>query len=134
VALPKANRLKQSRDFSRVYRHGKKAVSTHLVLRVAFVDVLPQAPLAGSLEAQEQVLAPVKVGIAVSQKVSKRAVVRNRIKRQLKAAIRYLMPRLQQGVWIVINVRPGAAQCEYRGFLRELEELLTKLEVINGHS
>jgi ribonuclease P protein component len=79
-------------------------------------------------------LPPLKVGIAVSQKVSKRAVARNRIKRQLKAAMRHLLPRLRSGFWIVINVRPGATQCEYREFLRQLEELLAKLEVMHGYS
>ena len=38
------------------------------------------------------------------------------------------------GTWVVINLRPEAVKCEYGEILRELEELLTKLEVIHGHS
>lgn len=135
--LPQANRMRLSRDFSRVYHRGQKAVSNHLVLRVflhhspagpADEPVLPTAP------SQGEIPSPPRIGITVSQKVSKRAVVRNRLKRRVRAAMRTLLPRLQPGVWVVINLRPGSAECEYGEILRELEQLLTKLEVIHGHS
>ncbi|TVP62762.1 MAG: ribonuclease P protein component [Leptolyngbya sp. LCM1.Bin17] len=131
--LPKHHRLRSSRDFSRVYKHGKKAVSTHLIVRIYHGDKAQSAQAEPSLLPGEAALGP-KVGITVSQKVHKRAVVRNRLKRQLKAAFRTLLPAIAPSIWVVINVRPGATQCGYGEFLRELEELLTKLEVIHGHS
>jgi ribonuclease P protein component len=73
------------------------------------------------------------VGIAVSQKVDKRAVVRNRIKRQLRAAVQQLLPRIQPGWQIVIGVRPRATECEYQQFLQELEQLLADAEVLHGN-
>lgn len=76
--------------------------------------------------------APAQIGIAVSQKVSKRAVVRNRLKRRIRAAMRDLLPSLNPQVWVVITVRSEAVECEYGEFLRELKELLNKLEVIHG--
>jgi ribonuclease P protein component len=79
-------------------------------------------------------IAPSRIGISVSQKVSKRAVIRNRIKRQIKAAFRQLLPRISPGWWLVVVVNPNAVQCEYEQFLRELEQLLTNAEVIDGHS
>jgi ribonuclease P protein component len=131
--LPKHQRLRHSRDFSRVYRFGRKAVSAHLIIRV-----LADSPQAQSLQAEPLSLAatvvPVRVGIVVSQKVSKRAVVRNRLKRQVRAIMGRLIPHLQPHLWIVINLRPGADQCEYGEFLRELKQLFTQLEVIHGHS
>jgi ribonuclease P protein component len=69
----------------------------------------------------------------VSQKVSKRAVIRNRIKRWLRAAMATLIEDLPSSLWIVVNVRPGADQCNYGDFLRELRQLLIQLEVIHGH-
>jgi ribonuclease P protein component len=131
--LPKHHRLRSTRDFSRVYKHGKKAVSAHLVVRAYYGDKAQSAQAEPSLLNDVDHKSP-KVGIAVSQKVSKRAVVRNRLKRQLKGAFRTLIPRMSPAVWVVINVRPGTSQCGYGEFLRELEELLTKLEVIHGHS
>lgn len=75
---------------------------------------------------------PIQVGISISKKVSKRAVVRNRIKRQLKAIVRQLLPRLESGLRMVILVRSEALTYEYGQFLQELEQLLVKAEVLNG--
>jgi ribonuclease P protein component len=61
-------------------------------------------------------------------------VIRNRIKRQIKAAFRHLLPHISPGWWLVVVVNPNAVQCEYEQFLRELEQLLTDAEVIDGHS
>lgn len=124
--LPKHHRLRRSRDFSQVYRQGRKAASAHLLLRVWSV---PPAAKAGVPNDP----AP-RIGIVVSLKVHKRAVVRNRLKRRVRAALRTLLPRLHPAQWIVISLKPEAAECEYGEFLRELEQLFTKLEVFHGHS
>lgn len=71
-------------------------------------------------------------GVSISRKVHKRAVVRNRIKRQIHAALSTLLPRSQGAWWVVINVRTTAVACEYYEFLRELESLLVELEVLHG--
>ena len=119
--LPKHIRLRRSREFSQVYRQGRNAVSAHLVVRVSSLPATPSEPMP-------------RLGIVVGLKVHKRAVVRNRLKRQVRAALRTLLPRLKPSLWVVINLRPEAVQCEYGEFLRELEQLLTKLEVFHGHS
>ena len=122
MGLPKANRLKQRQDFDRVYQSGKRrrATGLHLV-------VLRTSRVVGSSE-----VLPIQVGISISKKVSKRAVVRNRIKRQLKAIVRPLLPRLESGLRMVILVRSEALTYEYGEFLQELEQLLVKAEVLNG--
>ncbi len=89
--------------------------------------VLRTSLVAGSSE-----VLPIQVGISISKKVSKRAVVRNRIKRQLKAIVRQLLPRLESGVRMVILVRSEALTYEYGEFLQELEQLLVKAEVLRG--
>jgi len=76
---------------------------------------------------------PSQIGISISKKVSKRAVVRNRIKRQIRAALRSLLPRLYSGWKLVIIVRPQAVECDYFQFLQELEQLLISAEVLNGN-
>jgi ribonuclease P protein component len=128
VALPKQYRLKHPREFAAVYRQGSKAVSEHLVVRV--LASIPAPSKAGA----EEPAALSRFGISISQKVSKRAVIRNRLKRQIRAAIRQFLPSVRSGLQIVVIVRPGAAVCEYGEFLRELEQLFSKLEVIDGHS
>jgi ribonuclease P protein component len=119
VGLPSNHRLKGWQDFRQVYRQGKRYQSHHLIIRV----------LAG--EADQAI--PTRFGISVSKKVSKKAVIRNRIKRQLKGVIRGLLPKITSGWQIIIMVKPEISQCEYEHFLRELKELLLKAEVIHGH-
>ena len=126
--LPKHHRLRRSRDFSQVYRQGRKAASAHLLVRVWSLT-----PAANAKSLTSSAPSP-RIGIVVSLKVHKRAVVRNRLKRRVRAALRTLMPRLRPAQWIVISLKPEAVECEYGEFLRELEQLFTKLEVFHGHS
>jgi ribonuclease P protein component len=53
--------------------------------------------------------APARLGLAVSRKVSTRAVVRNRIKRNLREQFRVLRQQLAQGDYVVV-ARSTAAQ------------------------
>lgn len=77
---------------------------------------------------------PTRIGISISQKVSKRAVVRNRIKRQIRAGLRQLLPKLAQGYDLVVVAHPQSIQCDYFQFLQELEQLLLNAEVLDGRS
>lgn len=79
---------------------------------------------------------PPRIGISISTKVSKKAVIRNRLKRQIAAALYELLPKLAPEWRLVVVVKPTAAQqeCGSKQFLQELEQLLVKAEVINGHS
>lgn len=133
MTLPKAHRLRRRQDFSSVYQSGIKRTTPHLTLRglspKGSTNYKAKAPASQRLEA----LQPTRIGISVSQKVSKRAVVRNRIKRQIRAALHQLLPRLTPGWQLVIVVKPGAVQCDYEEFLRELEQLLINAEVLDGH-
>ena len=123
MALPKAYRLRRRQDFNLVYRNGKQAGTRHFVVRALRVAV--------ACDGND--LPETRLGISVSQKVSKRAVVRNLIKRRIRAAFYQLIPQVHQGWWLVVGVRPTAVECEYGQFLRELEKILRKLEVMDGH-
>ena len=123
VGLPKANRLRHRHDFRKVYQQGKRCSGKYLVLR-CIQNV--------SVGKGETLLPPPQIGISISQKVSKKAVVRNRIKRQIRAIIRDFLPQLPSGQKMVVIVKPQAHRCKYEDFLRELKELLMKSEVLNG--
>lgn len=119
--LPIANRLRHYKDFKSVYAQGIHRKTAHLSLR--------------ALQSSEQVRSkPTRIGISISQKVSKKAVIRNRIKRQIRAALRQMLPQLLPGWDLVIIVKPKATECNYAEFLQELEQLLVKAEVIHGHT
>ena len=133
MALPKIHRLKQRQQFSAVYQLGIKRTTSHLTLRA----LSPQGSAKKKAEPSALVgledALPTQIGISVSQKVSKRAVIRNRIKRQIRSALRHFLPQLAPGWQLVIVVKPSAIQCDYEDFLRELEQLLMNAEVLNGH-
>jgi len=117
VGLPKGHRLKHWQDFKTVYARGKRCHGEFLVL------VAHHAP-------NEKFT---RFGISISRKVSKKAVIRNKIKRHLRRACRELLPQSHQDWQLIIIVRSGAVSCEYEHFLRELKQLLIKAEVFYGH-
>jgi ribonuclease P protein component len=129
VALPKAYRLKSRQDFQAVFREGIRRHSSHFTLRA----LKPPLSTEPSLDTAPPVT---KIGIAISTKVSKRAVVRNKIKRQMTAALHQLLPKLVPGWRLVLIVKPTTteSECETQKFLQELEQLLAQTEVLNGHS
>lgn len=140
MALPKRYRLKHRRDFSAVYRAGLRRDTPHLSLRALQIAKCHANLVSANLDLEQPQAAeaasspPTRIGVSISQKVSKRAVVRNRIKRLIRAALRQLLPELFPGWLVVITVRPSAIECCYEEFLQELKQLLTKAEVLDGGS
>ena len=137
MALSKANRLRSRQDFNAVYRKGKRRKSSYLTVIVLRhlppKDSHKRNDRTESVATAKTAIQPTRVGISISQKVSKRAVVRNRLKRWLKIAARALLPKFPTGWDVVVIVQPEAAQCDYRQFLQELEQLLINAEVCDGH-
>jgi ribonuclease P protein component len=140
VALPKANRLKSRKDFQAVFREGIRRHGSYLTLRA----LKPLCSINPSLDTATETAQPTdsghvastQIGISISTKVSKRAVVRNRIKRQITAALHDLLPKLSPGWRLVVVVKPTAAEskCVSPQFLQELKQLLAQAEVFDGHS
>jgi ribonuclease P protein component len=85
------NRLSRSRDFDAVYRHGRSASTRYLVLYWFPRDDTDAEP---------------RLGLAVP-KATGGAVVRNRIKRQLREAWRARLGRIPRGRDYVLIARPG---------------------------
>ncbi|HEX3255306.1 MAG TPA: ribonuclease P protein component [Gaiellaceae bacterium] len=110
--MQRRHRLSRSRDFDAVYRHGR-SVSTRFLVLYSFPreDGEP------------------RIGLAVPRSAGG-AVVRNRIKRQLREVWTELLPEIEPGRDYVLIVRPGLADAvEARGFdwLRErVTEVLGK--------
>jgi ribonuclease P protein component len=112
----KRHRLSRSRDFDTVYRHGR-SVSTRFLTLYWF----PREE-----EGEEP-----RLGVAVP-KSGGTAVVRNRVKRQIREAWRARVDALRPGHDYVIVARPGLADAvEARGadWLGErIDEALGKAE------
>jgi len=106
IMLPEINRLKKKKDFERVLKKGKGYKEDFLYLKI----------IRNNLKNS-------RFGFIVSNKFSKKAVVRNKIKRRLKSLTKIKLSRIEKGIDGVIIVRPGL---EINDFW-ELEEKINKL-------
>ena len=90
--LKKENRLKTTYEFNKVRRLGEKCDATYF--RINFLNV-----------SQHQADKNTKIGIVVSNKFSKVAAQRNRVKRVFREVIRLNFDNIKEGYWIVIHPR-----------------------------
>jgi ribonuclease P protein component len=119
--VQRRNRLSRSRDFDAVYRHGR-SVSTRFLVLYWFAREDGDDP---------------RLGIAVPRQLGG-AVVRNRIKRQLRETWRSMLDRVPPGNDYVLIARAGlpeAAEAQGFDWLRErVDELLRKAAASSGLS
>jgi len=130
VSIPKKHRLKSWRNFKTVYEKGRFYRGGNLNLKALFDQALITDR---AITSNNHDLPASCLGISISKKVSKKAVVRNRIKRLIKASFRELLPLINPGWKLIIIVRSSAIECQYEHFLRELKKLFIQAGIINGH-
>ncbi|MCB9990123.1 MAG: ribonuclease P protein component [Rhodospirillales bacterium] len=104
-------RLKKRSDFLRVQRENRKWVSKSMIVQIA------PAPGAQS-----------RYGITVTKRLSKSAVVRNRIKRRLRAAACEVLPGFKiDPADIILIGRPDTETLPYDTLKNDLAWCLRKL-------
>ena len=101
--MGRAQRLRQRREFAAVYRRGRTYRSDLVVLRALRTG----EPLS-------------RAGFTAGRALGG-AVVRNRVKRRLREAVRALS--LAPGWDLVLNARRGAAEAEYRRLYESVADL-----------
>ncbi len=107
--------LRQRPQFLRVQDHGRRWVSPSVVLQ--------QAPAAEE---------GIRFGITVTKKVSKSAVVRNRIRRRLRAAALDILPlEARTGDYVLIG-RIETQNIPYDKLCSDLRWCLKRLDCLEG--
>jgi ribonuclease P protein component len=106
--LPKEYRLTRSKDFARVRRFGRSAGSQLLVL-YALPTHSPDR----------------RIGFSVSKRVGN-AVIRNRVKRRLREAVRSQLAMVPAGYDLVFIARPAAAAASSTQIAETVGYLLRK--------
>jgi ribonuclease P protein component len=108
-SFPKCSRLLKSRDYKRVYQHGKKKVGQYLQ-----IFYFPNG------------LDSTRFGISVGSRVGN-AVKRNRLKRWIREAIRRNKETNRAGFDIVVHPRLAIAINNSGSLQNEVQKLLSSL-------
>jgi ribonuclease P protein component len=88
--LSKINRIKKKKDFETIFKNSKSLKNDLFIFKTT-----------------KNNLALNRFGFVVSQKVSKKAVVRNKIKRRLVAAVKTKIKNMKIGTDVVLIALPG---------------------------
>ncbi len=108
--FPRTRRLRSPRDFQRTRRRGRGVSGAYLTLHYVRQAGEP---------------APARVAFSVGKRVGN-AVVRNRVKRRLREAVRRLLADVLPGWDLVLAGKPAAAQAEYAALAGEVYALLAR--------
>ena len=123
MALPKNMRLKGHRTFNYIHKNSTKYHGEFMTFKVAKSN--PEILFSHKFKNTSNNL---KVAIAVSKKVSKKAVVRNKLRRTLQE---WLIKNIQKinnhkPHWLLVNLRVGDFYNDDTKLLEEFQNLMFK--------
>lgn len=110
--LAQNNRLSKKADFEQVFKSGNKVYNQYLNLRF-----------------KENGLIYCRFAIIVSNKISKKATERNKIRRRLKAVISVNLSNFKQNYDIIITVLPALKPLDFPEVKEILLNLLKKSKI-----
>ena len=113
--LPQNRRIRYEKDFDALFTKGRKQNGTLFGLRFG---------------PRYRPATPTRFGFVVGTKISKDAVVRNRLKRWLREATRVLLPRVATGLDIVVVVFPEGREATFETVSEELARLLARAGIL----
>ena len=123
MVLPKHMRLKGHRCFDFIYKKGTKFHSPSMVLRVTKANTKLQVKGINS-----KIRSPIKCAISISNKVSKKSVTRNKLRRlfhqHLSNRLSNMLP--DNEVWAFISLKPSCMNYSESNLLKECDKLLIK--------
>lgn len=104
--LSKDSRLKKKKDFEHVFKKGKGFKEGFLFVKLV-----------------KNNLKTTRFGFVVGYKVSKKAALRNKVKRRLREAVKAALPKIRKGLDVVLVADKGL---ETKGLV-EIEAVVVKL-------
>jgi len=103
----RANRLAKKRDVDRVWKRGKRVRAPRF-----YVCVLPN---------NQNV---VRCTVVVSLRVSKKATIRNRLKRRIREILRAALPTLRPGFDLLVSAAPGLERDDFSVLKKNVHDAL----------
>ena len=127
MALPKDMRLKGHRTFDYIHKNSIKYHGKLMTFKVARSN--PEILLSHKLKDSSNKF---RVAIAISKKVSKKAVERNKIRRTLQ---KWLLTNIQKinnhkPYWLLVNLKIGDFCNDKNKILEEFQNLMSKSSLI----
>ena len=101
------------RDFKHLFRKGKTFGSKYLVAKV--------------VRTKED--APIRFAFIISTKTEKRAVHRNRAKRQLREVVRAQLPKLKSGIDVALTIKASFLPLTFEAKTKAGVDLLKKAKL-----
>jgi ribonuclease P protein component len=111
--LKEVNQLRLDKEFGQVFKKGRSGYVEMLGIKAFFT------------KAEES-----RFGILVSNKVSKKAVERNKIKRQIREILRLKLAKIKPGYDIVIITLPAILGKNYKEIEAAINIILNKVRVL----
>jgi len=111
--LPKENRLKKRKDFESVFRKGKGFKEDFLVLKK-----------------NKNNLNQSRFGFLVGGRVSKKATIRNKIRRRLSSLVQKKLAKIKPGIDVIFIVQPGLENKNFAQIERTIDRLFQTAKVI----
>ena len=128
MALPKAMRLKGHRTFEYIHKNSVKYYGKLMTFKIARSN--PKILISHN---NIYNLDNFKIAIAVSKKVSKKAVVRNRIRRILQDFLlnNFSLQNNHKPYWLLVNLKSGDSYNDKAKLLEEFQHLIFKSGLLN---
>ena len=123
MVLPKNMRLRGHRCFDFIYKEGARFYSSSMVLRVTKANTKLQSKVI-----QSKISSSIKCAISISNKVSKKSVSRNKLRRVFHHHLSSKLSNIvfENEVWAFISLKPICMENSYNNLLNECDKLLSK--------
>jgi len=114
IVLPQKYCLKRKKDFQRAIQRGRKIEKDFLVLKFF-----------------KNSLKTTRISFVVSQKVSKKASSRNKIKRRLREIIKINLPDLKPGYDLIFFTKKGIIEKNFWEIKEVVGQILKEAKIIS---
>jgi len=106
------SKLTKNKEFEKIYKNGKSSFNKLLGIKTIKSDNKKA-----------------RFGIIVSTKISKKAVERNKIKRQIREILRKELRKIKENIECVIITRPEILNKKYREIEQSIQNNLRRLNL-----
>lgn len=114
--LLKLYRLQKNEDIKKISQKGKRFKEDFLILKTISNN-----------------LNRTRFGFIVSQKLSKKATLRNKIRRKLRELVRLKLKEIKKGIDAIVIASPGLETKDFWEINESINKLFKKAGLINKH-